>query len=62
MSDIGQTRPAGDGVDDSDMAGQVTGQTDSDLLASDVFERDAGGVENPTEAAKAGADEIAENG
>lgn len=62
MSDVGSTRPAGEGVSDEQMSEQVAEQTSSDLNAEDVFERDTDGVENPTEAAKASADEVESDG
>lgn len=62
MSDVGSTRPAGEGVSDEEMTEQVAEQTSSDLDAEDVFERDAGGVSDPTEAAKESADEVESDG
>lgn len=62
MSDVGSTRPAGEGVSDEQMSEQVAEQTSNDLSAEDVFERDADGVANPTEAAKESADEVESNG
>lgn len=58
MSGPGQTRPAGQGVSDEEMARQVADQTSSDLKADDVFEREADGAAGETEAAKADADEL----
>jgi protease I len=57
-TDAGTTRPAGDGVDDQELANQVGEQTSSDLQAEDVFEREADGAATDTEAAKAGGDEL----
>lgn len=54
----GTTRPAGDGVDDRELAAQVSEQTDSNLEVEDVFEREAGGAATETEAAEATADEL----
>lgn len=62
MSDVGSTQPAGEGVSDEELTAQVGGQTSSDLQAEDVFERDASGVDDPTEAAKESADEVESNG
>ena len=62
MSDVGNTQPAGEGVSDAEMAEQVSEQTSNDLKAEDVFERDASGVDHPTEAAKESADEVESNG
>jgi len=58
-TDAGTTRPAGEGVDDSELAEQVGEQTSSDLQAEDVFEREADGAATDTEAAKADGDELA---
>lgn len=58
MSGPGDTRPAGEGVDDEEMAREVAGQTSSDLKAGDVFEREAEGAAGDTEAAKADPDEL----
>ena len=58
MSGPGETRPAGDGVSDEEMARAVAEQTSSDLKADDVFEREADGAAGDTEAAKADADEL----
>lgn len=54
----GTTRPAGEGVDDQELAEQVGEQTDSNLEVEDVFEREADGAATETEAAKATADEL----
>lgn len=53
------TRPAGEGLTDEEMARQVAGQTPKDLDYKDVFEREADGTLTDTEAAKATADELA---
>ena len=55
---MGETKPAGEGVSDEDMARQVADQTSSDLKVDDVFEREADGAAGETEAAKAGPDEL----
>lgn len=57
-TEAGTTRPAGDGVSDSEIAREVGDQTSSDLQVEDVFERESGGAASGTEAAKAGPDEI----
>jgi protease I len=57
-TDAGTTRPAGDGVDDQELANQVGEQASSDLQAEDVFERESDGAATDTEAAKAGGDEL----
>jgi hypothetical protein len=62
VADVGETRPAGEGLSDQEMSEQVAEQTSSDLDAEDVFERDASGVSNPTEAAKESADEVESDG
>ncbi len=58
-TDAGTTRPAGDGVGDSELAEQVGDQTASDLQAEDVFERESDGAATDTEAAKADGAELA---
>jgi hypothetical protein len=58
MSGPGETRPAGEGVNDEEMAREVAGQTSSDLKAGDVFEREAEGAAGDTEAAKAEPEEL----
>jgi deglycase len=58
VSGPGETRPAGEGVSDEEMAREVAGQTSSDLKADDVFEREADGAAGDTEAAKADPDEL----
>ena len=55
---MGETKPAGEGLSDEEMASQVADQTSSDLKADDVFEREADGTTTDTEAAKAGPDEL----
>lgn len=54
----GTTRPAGEGLDNQELAEQVSEQTDSNLEAEDVFERETDGAASETEAAKATADEL----
>lgn len=39
-TDAGSTRPAGEGVDDAEMAREVEQQTSNDLKAEEVFERE----------------------
>jgi hypothetical protein len=56
---MGETRPAGEGLSDEEMAREVADQTSSDLKADDVFEREADGAATDTEAAKADPDELA---
>lgn len=58
MSESGNTKPAGEGISDEEMARQVAGQTASDLKHQDFFEREADGATTDTEAAKADADEV----
>jgi hypothetical protein len=58
MSGPGETRPAGEGVSDEEMAREVADQTSSDLKADDVFEREADGAVSDVEAAKADADDL----
>jgi deglycase len=58
MSEIGETRPAGEGISDEEMSREVANQTSSDLKADDVFEREADGAAGETEAAKAGPEDL----
>ncbi len=58
MSEIGETRPAGEGISDEEMSREVASQTSSDLKADDVFEREADGAAGDTEAAKAPPDDL----
>jgi hypothetical protein len=57
-TEAGTTRPAGEGVDDQELAEQVGEQTSSDLQAEDVFERESDGTATDTEAAKADGSEL----
>jgi protease I len=57
-NDTGATT-AGEDVSDQEMVDEVAGQTDSNLKAADVFERESDGASGDTEAAKADADELA---
>ncbi len=57
-TDAGTTQPAGEGVDDKELAAQVADQTSSDLEAEGAFEREADGAATDTEVAKADADEL----
>jgi hypothetical protein len=61
MSDESNTRPAGEGLTDEEMVEQVAGQTASDLKYSDVFERESEGAASDVEAAKASADDLADD-
>jgi hypothetical protein len=61
MSDESNTRPAGEGLTDEEMVEQVAGQTASDLKYRDVFEREADGAASDVEAAKASADDLADD-
>ena len=56
---MSEQKQAGDGVTDEEMLAQVADQTDSDLKAEDVFERESDGAATETEAAKADGDELA---
>jgi hypothetical protein len=58
MSGPGETRPAGEGVSDEEMAREVAAQTSSDLKADDVFGREADGAAGDTEAAKADPEDL----
>ena len=55
----GTTRPAGEGVDDQELASQVAEQTDSDLEVEGAFQREADGAASDVEAAKATGDDLA---
>jgi hypothetical protein len=55
---MGDTKPAGEGVSDEEMARQVADQTSSDLKADDVFERESDGAASDVEAAKAGPEDL----
>ena len=58
MEPSGETRAAGEGLSDEEMARQVADQTSSDLKADDVFSREADGAAGDVEAAKAGPDDL----
>lgn len=49
---------AGAGVSDEEMAEQVAGQTDSDLKAEDVFERESDGTTTDKPADELDADDV----
>ena len=57
-TDAGTTRPAGEGVDDKELAEQVADSTSSDLEVEGAFERESDGAASDTEAAKADADDL----
>jgi large subunit ribosomal protein L4 len=59
-TDAGTTKPAGEGVSDSDAVAEVAEQTSPDLKAEDVFERESEGTTTDTPADEATADEVAE--
>jgi hypothetical protein len=61
MSDESNTHPAGEGLSDEEMVRQVAGQTASDLKYTDVFEREADGTTTDVEAAKATAEDLADD-
>ncbi len=54
----GTTQPAGEGLDDHDMAEAVAGETSPDLDAADVFEREAQGTSTDKPAADVDADDV----
>jgi hypothetical protein len=54
----GNTQPAGEGVDDDELAKKVAGETASDLEAKDVFERESGGTDTDKPAAEETADDV----
>jgi len=51
-TNAGTTTPAGEGIDDTELAKEVAEQTSSDLKVEDAFEREADGASSDTEAAK----------
>jgi hypothetical protein len=55
---LGQTRPAGEGVNDQEFAEEVAEQTSRDLRAEPVFEREAGGAATDTAIDEADADDL----
>jgi hypothetical protein len=57
-TDMGDTKPAGEGISDEEMVKEVADQTSSDLAVEDVFEREADGAAGDTEAAKAGPEDL----
>jgi hypothetical protein len=58
MSESGETKAAGEGISDEEMAREVRAQTSSELDEADVFKREADGAATETEAAKATGDEL----
>ena len=50
----GTTRPAGEGVDDQELASEVADATSSDLQVEEAFEQEADGAASDTEAADGG--------
>ncbi len=56
-TDAGTTKPAGEGVDDREFAGEVGEQTASDLKVEEAFEREGDGATSGVEAAKEDADD-----
>ena len=56
----GTTKPAGEGVEDQELAEQVAEQTGSNLEVEGAFERESDGAATDTEAAKASGDDLAD--
>ena len=54
----GTTRPAGEGVDDQEMASEVADATSSDLKTQQVFENEKESTYSDHEAAKSSAEEL----
>ncbi len=54
----GTTKPAGEGVDDKEMASEVADSTTSDLKVEGAFERESDGAANDVEAAKETGDDL----
>jgi hypothetical protein len=61
MGDEQNVQQAGHAISDEEMVQQVAEQTASDLKYADVFKREAAGSTTEVEAAKATADELAED-
>lgn len=61
MSEDKNVKAAGEGLSDEEMLKQVADQTSSDLKYADVFKREADGTTTDVEAAKASADDLAED-
>jgi hypothetical protein len=59
MTELGSTKPAGEGLTDQEMVDQVAGQESKDLKYADVFKRETQGTTTDVEAAKASADDLA---
>ena len=57
-TEVGSTKPAGEGVGDEELSGQVADQTSSDLQVEETFERESDGASGDTEAAQADGDEL----
>ena len=58
-TDAGTTKPAGEGVDDKELAQEVEEQTSGDLKAEEIFADEADGAKTDTEAAKTNPDDLA---
>lgn len=54
----GTTQPAGEGVDDDELAKKVAGETAPDLEAQDVFERESGGTDTDKPVDEESADDV----
>ena len=54
----GTTKPAGEGVSDTELTEQVGEQTSSDLEVKAAFERESDGAATDTEIAKAEGDDL----
>ena len=57
----GTTAPAGVGESDRDFAAEVAGQTDPNLKAKDVFERESDGTSDDAAAAESSGDALSED-
>ena len=54
-TNVGTTKPAGEGVSDEEMSSEVAEQTSSDLAVEEAFVEESDGAKSDTEAAKGGA-------
>ncbi|MGB8650640.1 MAG: hypothetical protein WCD35_08250 [Mycobacteriales bacterium] len=52
MTEPAQSRPAGEGLSDEEMAAQVAQQTSGDLAVEEAFAREADGATSETAAAE----------
>jgi len=58
MTETGDTKPAGEGLNDEELVKDVAEETSPDLKAEDVFERESDGTATDKSAQDEGADEV----